>query len=207
MDPRRRSSLGAPRNRHQPESTVRASILPYFLSPLLFLTSLAAADDWPQWRGADRDGVWREDGVIQDLRQHPPKVLWRTPVAPGYSGPTVADGRVFVSDRPDEASERVLCLDAATGKQIWAHQYPCEYRISYTAGPRASITVDGELAYALGAMGDLFCLQAATGEVVWRVDVNQKFAIEGKPTRMPIWGLAAAPLIDQRPGHPAHRRP
>ncbi len=176
---------------------MRLSILPLFLLTLSLLASPTTADDWPQWRGEQRDGVWREEGVTEDLAQHPPTVLWRTPVGPGYSGPTVADGRVFVSDRPDESSERVLCLDAATGKQIWAHQYPCEYRISYTAGPRASVTIDGSLAYSLGAMGDLFCLQAASGEVVWRVDVNQQFSIEGQPTRMPIWGLAAAPLIDQ----------
>src|SRR4051794_27177507 len=103
----------------------------------------ARANDWPEWMGPDRDGVWRETGIVAKFPRGGPKVTWRTPVGPGYSGPSVAGGRVFVMDRKPAldaegkpvkgdrsgtpGAERVLCLDAATGKQIWVHEYDCPY--------------------------------------------------------------------------------
>src|SRR5262249_48125004 len=66
----------------------------------LFTLSLGArADDWPQWLGPQRDGVWRETGIIQKFPENGPTVRWRTPIAAGYTGPAVANGRVFVMDR------------------------------------------------------------------------------------------------------------
>src|SRR5262245_16097921 len=112
--------------------------------PLLF--SFAAADDWPQWRGPNRDGIWRETGIIQKFASDQLTPKWRVEIGSGYCGPTVANGRVYLMDRlarPGER-ERVLCLDENTGNQIWAHEYACSYnRIGYhyPAGPRASVGV------------------------------------------------------------------
>ena len=89
---------------------------------LAFLViSPARADDWPQWGGPQRDIVWREKGIVDVL---PAKGLlprmWATPIGEGYSGPSVARGRVYVMDRiKSEGNERVLCLDAADGKILW----------------------------------------------------------------------------------------
>src|SRR5437763_16663087 len=102
-----------------------------FLASLALLTAMAAtagADDWPQWLGPKRDGVWREKGILDKFPQGGPKVLWRTPVGGGYAGPAVAAGKGYLMDRqlakgaknPDNqflrphlaGSERVLCLDA-----------------------------------------------------------------------------------------------
>jgi len=165
---------------------------------LLLLGSLFAvglADDWPQWRGPERDGVWREDGVIDG--RFPPgglKVRWRAEVASGYSGPTVADGRVFVTDRVTrpQQQERIHCFDSKSGERIWSHTYDCVYEISYEAGPRAAVSVEDGRAYALGAMGHLHCLDAATGEILWWRDLNEEYEIG---PRMPIWGIAGAPLL------------
>ncbi len=123
-------------------------------------------------------------------------ILWRQPIGPGYSGPTVAEGRVFVTDRRSEPEpvERVHCFDAVTGTPLWDFSYPCVYTISYEAGPRAAVTVDAGRAYALGAMGHLHCLAAETGQVVWKRDLDQEYSISDD-RRMPIWGIAAAPLI------------
>lgn len=150
------------------------------------------ADEWPQWRGAQRDGVWRETGIVDKLVEA--DVKWRVPISSGYSGPTVADGRVYVTDRriKPKQTERVHCFDWETGKTIWSYEYDCEYRnVGYGAGPRASVTVQDGLAYALGAMGNLHCFDAASGEVKWQKDLNVAYQIQ-----MPIWGIASAPLIE-----------
>jgi len=118
---------------------------------------------------------------------------WGVSIAPGYSGPTVSNGRVYVTDHPaiPEDSERVLCFDAMTGEKIWSYDYDCKYKgIGYPAGPRACVTLDGDRAYSLGAMGHLYCFQNRTGRVIWRRDLNTEYGI-----RMPTWGIAAAPLI------------
>ena len=150
------------------------------------------ADDWPQWRGPARDGVWRERDIVREFAEKKLPHVWSVEIGPGYSGPTVADDRVYVTDRliqPDQI-ERVLCFDAKTGTPIWKHEYPCKYTVSYTAGPRACVTVHDKNAYALGAQGHLHCLDSATGTVLWKRDLAKDYQI-----RMPIWGIAAAPLV------------
>ncbi|HET6879771.1 MAG TPA: PQQ-binding-like beta-propeller repeat protein [Pirellulales bacterium] len=157
-------------------------------------TSLLNADDWPQWRGPTRDGVWRESGVVEHFKSSHLTPRWRVPISSGYSGPTVAKGRVYVTDRVEEPKqiERVHCFDAKTGDKVWSHTYDCEYRdISYTAGPRAAVTIDDGRAYSLGAMGNFFCFDAASGEVLWKHDLAREYKV-----RMPIWGLACSPLIE-----------
>ena len=100
------------------------------------LTGAGAADDWPQWRGARRDGVWSEKGLVKAFPDKQVKVLWRAKIGPGYSGPTVADGRVYVTDRHDDGPtrERIHCFDAKTGKNIWTHSYLCPSRVGYPRG-------------------------------------------------------------------------
>jgi outer membrane protein assembly factor BamB len=150
------------------------------------------AEDWPQWRGAKRDGVWREDGVVEHFDKKRLEPKWSAEIGPGYSGPTVAAGRVYVTDRQTEPkqTERVWCFDAKTGAEIWKREYDCPYSISYQAGPRASVTIDDGRAYALGAMGHLHVYDSGSGEVLWKKDLNDIYKI-----RMPIWGISAAPLI------------
>jgi outer membrane protein assembly factor BamB len=154
---------------------------------------LARGEDWPQWRGTNRDGVWRESGLIDKFPSSELTPKWRVPIGSGYCGPTVANGRVFVMDRvtEPESIERVHCFDEQTGKTIWSHEYACDYgRIAYPAGPRASVTIDAGRAYALGSTGRLHVYEAATGTVVWHKDLDEQYSIA-----MPIWGIAASPLI------------
>src|SRR6516164_7705464 len=95
------------------------------------------ADDWPQWRGPNRDGVWHETGIVKEFTDKQLQPRWRVPVGPGYSGPTVADGRVYVTDRLEgKKGERIVCLDAKTGDTIWTHSYERRYSIDYNDGPR-----------------------------------------------------------------------
>ncbi len=163
------------------------------------LPGVSKSEDWPQWRGPNRDGVWSETGVVERFASDRIEIRWRAPLGPGYCGPTVAHGRVFVTDRgvnPQQV-ERVHCFDAKSGMKLWSVAYPCEYTISYTAGPRASVTIDDNQAFALGAMGHLHCLDAGTGAVLWKRDLNKEYSIE-ESGRLPIWGISAAPLVHGR---------
>lgn len=174
------------------------SILAMFLMLMVGSDSVVQADDWPQWRGKNRDGRWEEVGVVDRLTEQNLKEVWRQPLGSGYSGPTVANGRVLVMDRLEdpEQMESIVCFDMRTGEKLWQHKYPCVYTISYKAGPRSSVTIDGDYAYALGAMGDLHCLQVTDGSVVWKRDLNADYQISAS-RRMPIWGIAPSPLIYQ----------
>ncbi len=182
--------------------------IPAALTALLVMTffSTARADDWPQWLGPRRDSIWREPGLATAIPAAGLPVKWRVPVAGGYSGPAVADGRVYVMDYvaregelvngPNDrtlraGTERLLCLDAATGRLLWKHEYDCPYSISYASGPRCTPTVADGRVYALGAEGNLACLDAATGRLLWSKDFKTDYAA---PT--PIWGFCGHPLVE-----------
>ncbi len=154
-----------------------------------------SADDWRQWRGENRDGVWEEQGIVSELPAPGPtgvvEPVWSVAIGAGYSGPTVAQRRVYVMDRERQTqTERVLCFDSKTGDKIWEHGYKSLYTIGYKAGPRASVTVDRGLAIAVGAMGRMHCFDAATGDIKWQRDLAEDYDID-----MPAWGIAGSPLI------------
>jgi outer membrane protein assembly factor BamB len=178
------------------------------LSLLMASASVVAAraDDWPQWLGPQRDSVWRETGIVEQFPSDGLKVKWRVPVELGYAGPAVAGGKVFVADyvkrsgeitnNPSkrdrlEGTERVLCLEAATGKTVWKHEHECSYNMSYPGGPRCTPSIDGDRVYTLGAEGHLFCLNVADGSVLWSKDFKKDYQ-----AKTPIWGISAHPLVD-----------
>jgi outer membrane protein assembly factor BamB len=176
------------------------------LAWMVFSSVPVTGDDWPQWMGPQRDNVWRESGIVESFPAGGPKVLWRTPIAGGYSGPAVAAGRVYITDYVTEAdvktenfdrsqefsgTERVLCLEEATGKILWKYEYPVKYTISYPAGPRCTPNVEGDRVWTLGAEGHLACLDANTGKKIWAHELKDKYS-----TKAALWGYAAHPLID-----------
>ncbi len=179
----------------------------WFIGFFLFTPFTLIAADWPQWLGPQRDGVWREEGILTKFPQGGPKLLWTSPLKGGYAGPAVAKGRVYITDRilPEgktdsenlftransEGLERLLCLDGKTGKVIWEFSYPCTYKMSYPCGPRCTPVVTDSKVYFLGAMGDLYCLDVVTGKPLW----NKSFVKDyGAP--VPVWGFSAHPLLD-----------
>lgn len=153
-------------------------------------------EDWPQWRGVNRDAQIDDPGIPDELPEGQLPLRWKVPVGPGYSGPTVANGRVYLTDRQGEERdvvERVFCLDAETGKTLWTHEDSVEYSIGYSAsGPRAAVTIDADKAIAVGGTGQMNCLHAETGELIWSRDLETDYQI-----RMPIWGITAAPLVHE----------
>lgn len=170
----------------------------------VLLSPMLRADDWPQWMGPQRDAIWRETGILDKFPEGGPKVLWRKPLAYGYAGPAVADGKVYVLDfKTDKmpkvnagarskvpGTERIVCLRASDGELIWKHEYEITYHISYPGGPRATPTVDAGKVYTLGADGNLTCLDAIKGNVIWSNDLEKTYE-----TKSPLWGYAGHPLV------------
>ena len=156
------------------------------------------ADDWSQWRGPNRDGAWREAGVLDAFPAEGPTVRWRAPVGWGWASPVVAQGRVFVADSKlvgGAAQERVLCFDEVSGKPLWTHAYDVTYPdwAFNTPGNEGRQTATpvfeaGRL-YTLGGNGHVHCLDAATGAVVWHKPLEKEFEIE-------VLKCRASPLIE-----------
>lgn len=183
-------------------------------------TDVTPAEDWPQWLGPNREPVWREDGIVESFPEGGPPLRWKTPIGGGYSGPAVANRKVFVMDRVTDVTdlksgevipdrnplnndnfvrrqlsgvERVVCLKESDGSIIWTHEYDCPYTTvaTYAIGPRCTPTVDGNLIYTLGAEGHLKCLAAGDGTVVWSKDFKEDYGL-----KVPHWGMAGHPLVD-----------
>lgn len=153
------------------------------------------SDEWPEWRGAGRRGVWNEAGIVDRFPSQGLDATWRAPLGSGYAGPSVSGGRVFAVDfRPGQGSggsEGLVALDQSTGKRLWSHRWPVDYAgIAYAGGPRATPTVDGDRVYALGATGSLVCARVRDGTVVWEHSFPRDFR-----TALPPWGTASAPIV------------
>jgi outer membrane protein assembly factor BamB len=155
------------------------------------------ADDWPEWRGKGRLGVWNETGLVETLPASL-AVKWRVPINRGYSGPSVADGRVFVTDARrtvgDRVVERVLALDENTGKTLWSKEWETDYSAMvdvWANGPVATPTVDGDRVYVVGRMADLLALNVADGRVLWQKNYEKDFGMI-----VPLYGTTSAPIVD-----------
>lgn len=159
-----------------------------------------SANDWPEWRGQGRLGIWSDTNIVDTFPEDGLNVSWRVPIHGGYAGPAVANGRVFVTDafrvnaRNTEVVERVLALDETSGEILWTHEWETNYaglQLAYAIGPRATPTVDGDRVYVLGAMGKLLAVDVADGRVLWEKDYVQDFNAS-----VPSWGMSSAPLVD-----------
>jgi outer membrane protein assembly factor BamB len=184
-------------------------VIPFWMAGLfaLFVASASPAGDWPQWLGANREGVWRETGLVERFPPGGPPVPWRAALGGGYSGPAIADGRVYVMDRqrPTDAAgkprpssrngipgnERIVCFRESDGKLLWTHAYDCPYKISYPGGPRTTPLIHQGHVYTLGAMGDICCLNAENGKPIWSLNLAKTY----KAT-VPPWGYAAHPILE-----------
>ncbi len=149
-----------------------------------------SADDWPQWRGPQRNGISKETGWAFQWPDEGPKIAWKGKVGLGYSSFVVADGRVFTVGH-DQGKDTVFGFDADTGKEIWKHRYDAELGDKYfQGGTTGTPTIDGGRLYWLSRWGDMFCFEAATGKIVWEKNIQKE---TGAP--IPDWGFTGAPYI------------
>jgi outer membrane protein assembly factor BamB len=172
---------------------------------LVFALALPLNADWPQFRGPLRDGHAPGAVLPRKWPARPPEPKWTADVGLGYSGAAVSHGKVFIHTRDDaKGKERCLCLDAATGKQLWEVAYPCKFKSpdpTAGKGPNATPTVDRDRVYFLGLGGMFTCAEVATGKVLWQHDCDKeywgvKFTSDGDDAWFPPCGASASALAD-----------
>lgn len=162
---------------------------------LLLAAGVACADDWPQWRGPNRDGVSHETGLRQEWPKEGPPLMWSVSnIGRGYSTPAVVGDRIYVDGSEGVENEFVEALAVKDGKKIWSTRLGAvgnpKQQPNFPAA-RSTPTVDGEFLYALGSDGDLACVETASGKIKWKKNLRTDFA--GKPGN---WAYAESPLVD-----------
>jgi outer membrane protein assembly factor BamB len=157
-------------------------------------TPVSASQDWPQWRGPNRDGISLETGLSKHWPSGGPPLLWQQNLGRGFSAPVVVRGRVYTLSQettPAGPEETVACWNAASGKPLWRFGYPNQYEERMGSGPRSTPAVDENRIYTVGPTGILHCLRADTGEKVWRHDLLDEFHAP-----RPQYGVAVSPLVE-----------
>jgi outer membrane protein assembly factor BamB len=150
----------------------------------------AAALDWPHWRGPDYNGISKETGWSANWPEAGPKILWEASLGTGFSSMSVSNGRIYTMGNID-ANDIVYCFDAATGDEIWKKSYPCPlFDNLHEGGPCATPTVDGDAVYTFSKKGDIIRFEAATGQIVWQENLQEKLGL--KP---PMWNFSSSPFI------------
>jgi len=152
------------------------------------LIRISWAEDWPQWRGPNRNGIASEK-LSAAWPSAGPKILWRASVGTGFSSFAISRGCVYTMGNRDKR-DTIWCLDARTGREIWKHTYDSPLGPQYyEGGPGSTPTVDGDRVFTISKWGDVFCLDAARGTMIWQRDLRQ----DGIKTNR--WGFAGSPLI------------
>ncbi|SFI57543.1 PQQ-binding-like beta-propeller repeat protein [Planctomicrobium piriforme] len=150
------------------------------------------AEDWPQWRGANRDGKSEEPGLKLDWKSKPPQHLWTiSGMGNGYASVSIANNRLYTTGNfPD--GQAVVCIDLASQKPVWRTPVTSGPPQHDYAGSRSTPTIDGDRLYIVSSDGRICCLNTADGKVIWTRDFRQDFG--GK--LMSGWGFSESPLVD-----------
>jgi outer membrane protein assembly factor BamB len=145
---------------------------------------------WTDFRGPGRDGRYTELRINTHWPSQGPPLLWRQPIGGGYASFVVADGHAFTIEQRRN-QEVVVAYEVETGRELWTHAWEAEFHESMGGdGPRATPTWHEGRLYALGAQGELRCLNAENGKQVWAVNILR----DNQATNL-TWGMAASPLI------------
>ena len=188
MDERKSATADRRHSRPRGRVLLERSFLGLILIALLWEGS--RAEDWPQWRGSQRDGISRETGLLRQWPKEGPTLLWKTQgIGIGHSSLAIAQGRLFTMGA-SQNDQSVVALNAATGEPLWTTQVGTYFEDDQGNGPRSTPTVVGNRVYALSANGDLSCLEASTGETLWTRNVLSEFEAPNI-----AHGLCESPLV------------
>ena len=146
--------------------------------------------EWAQWRGPNRDGISSETGFLKNWSPEGPKVLWQIPLGDGYSGISIAHGKIYTMFAENN-DEFVICLDASDGMEVWRFRSGTKFTEQRGDGPRSMPTVDGNSVFALAATGKLYALDAHNGTKLWSHNFVEEF-----DSNIPTWGFSSSPLIE-----------
>lgn len=147
---------------------------------------------WRQFLGPNRDGIAIEGPTLsRDWLDIEPVVQWRTTMSGGFGGAAIDQGRVFILDRTATNEEVVRCFHFESGEELWHYRYPTRNVRLPFSGSRTVPTVEGNLLWTVGAVGDIRCLDWRAGKLLWRVDLVE-FTGQEIPPR---WGVSQAPLV------------
>ncbi len=177
---------------------MRKAIVFLFLPLVLIVGSLkeVVAQDWPQWRGPNRDGAVTSFVAPKSWPEQL-KLKWKVKVGTGHSSPVLSGQRIYLHSR-DAEQEVVRAIDLATGKQLWQDSYPANYEIRHPAGrsqgkgPKSTPAIANGKLYTLGASGILSCYDLSGGKLRWRKDTAKQFN-----NVVPSFGFAASPIVDR----------
>ena len=150
------------------------------------------AQDWPQFLGPGRDGIYEGPALAREWMGESPREIWRRAVGEGFAGPVVAKGRVLLFHRVGE--EEVLeAFMADTGEPVWRYAYPTTYRddFGFDEGPRSSPVVDAGRVFTFGAQGQLHAVDLETGSGLWNIDTRAQFQFSKA-----FFGAAGTPLVE-----------
>ena len=148
------------------------------------------AQDWPQYQGPNRNNTSPQKGILRTWPASGPEVLWTVNVGPGYGGPVVKDGKVYLLDRDDKTGDIMRCFDLSNGKELWKFSYDAPGSVMFP-GSRSVPIVDGNYVYSCGHNGDLYCININTHKPVWNKNIWTDFG----GTKLPIWAITQCPLI------------
>lgn len=153
------------------------------------LTTPAHAGDWPRWRGPNYNGISNETDIKTDFGRSGPPVLWKASIGQGYSSSVIADGRLYILGLKGK-TEVLSCLNTVSGDEIWTHSYSTNFKAQfYDGGTSGTPTIIDGKVYLLNQTGTAFCLDAATGDVIWETDIKKKLGLE-----VGVWGFTGAPF-------------
>jgi outer membrane protein assembly factor BamB len=156
----------------------------------------ATAEDWPQFHGPAHNNTSSEAGWRKDWPQSGPPVAWKTQVGAGMASFAVVGDRVFTAGNDGNDKDTVFCLDLSSGKPVWQRDYPCKsaaHQMSIVpGGPSATPCVSKDRVFSISREGDVFCLEAASGAVVWQKNLLRDFN-----GHRPVYGYAGTPLVWQ----------
>jgi outer membrane protein assembly factor BamB len=157
---------------------------------LIISTVVINAQDWPQIFGPDRNNISPQKGILRSWPKNGPEVLWTTNIGPGFGGPVIKDGKVYLLDRDDKTGDIMRCFDFSNGRELWSYRYNAPGSVSYP-GSRSVPAIDGNRVYSVGPYGDLYCIDINTHKPIWTKNIMEDFG----GTKIPVWAISQCPLI------------
>jgi len=148
------------------------------------------AQDWPQYLGPNRNSTSAQKGMLRSWPASGPELIWTTNVGPGFGGPVIKDGKVYLLDRDDKTGDIMRCFDFNNGKELWSYSYDAPGSVSYP-GSRSVPAIDGNRVYSCGPYGDLYCIDIKTHKPIWNKNIMKDFG----GIKIPVWAITQCPLI------------